>query len=171
MAWHDSNQGQGNWRHDDCGDQEVAELPDHQHVDQNECDRKGNAHISERFIGDRPFTGPLESDLAVVRWRTCPVTLDSAIPWGTIVTQLLLNLEHAIDGRRKTPHRFRRDVFERPKILVKNGFILRNADKIAQLGEKYRSSASGGHRQKQQPLNIRSCLHRHPNLNEVGFDQ
>ena len=68
-----SQQGQWNWRHNQCRDPKITEFPHHQDVDQDQCSPERGAHIPEGFVGHGPLTGPFDTRKSVVRGRPQPI--------------------------------------------------------------------------------------------------
>ena len=168
----DADQGQGNRRHDDGRQGKVAELPHHQHVDQDQRHAEGHAHVAEGLVGDGPFAAPLEAGLVVGRRRPDPVALGLDAIGGDIVPDQVLYLEHAVDRRGIPAHRFGGHVFHRTQVLVIDRLVLDLAHEAADLCQRHALAGAGiGHRQLPKARQLAALLERDVEHDEGRLEQ
>ena len=126
VSRNDAQQGQGNRRHNDQGNTEVAKLPDHQDVDEHQGHGEGRAHVAEGLVGDGPLASPLPGGVAVVGRGLGPVT-QRRHAIGSLVAflvQNILDLQHAIDGRGQFPSHIRHHILDRAQVLAVDDVLL-----------------------------------------------
>ncbi len=65
MTWHDPNNGERDWRHDDDRYQVGAELSNHQQIDKHQAYRIGCPHITKSFVGNLRLTIPFQGVVSI----------------------------------------------------------------------------------------------------------
>ena len=138
---HDAEQGQGDRRHDERRNAEVAEFPHHQQIDEHQGHGEGCAHVAEGLIGHRPLTGPFDAGSHIIRRRPGPedaVVFKQVDAVGGDVIALahyLLDLQHAVDRRCKASAHIGDDIFDATKILVIDDVFLDDAAELTQFAQ------------------------------------
>ena len=151
MHGNDTQQGQGDGRHDERGNAEVAEFPDHQNVDQHQGRTKGHAHVAEGLVGDRPFTSPLEPGAGIGGRRPCPVgafrqfhAIGGHVGFPILpALEQVFHLHHAVHGRRQTAAHVGDHVFHGAQILVEHGGFHRHAPEFPQFPQGHAHAVLG----------------------------
>ena len=112
-----TNQCQRDRCHDDRRENKVFKLDDHQHVNQHHGQHKRATHVAERFISNRPLTGPLKTRfVATSRRSEEPAFQEAVVNLDTIrrniIRQHVIHLEHAINRRGQFTRIFTGDKFD-----------------------------------------------------------
>ena len=154
VARNDPDQGQGYRRHDDPRNHEVAELPYHQDIDEDQCHTKGGTHVTEGLIGHRPFAGPLKGGFSSICRCTEVFAGDDFAIGSDVLIQFCLDIEHAVDWRGEPANGFAHYIFDGAQILMENDRILLFPDKLPQLGKRDGGAIGCRYRQVSQACDL-----------------
>ena len=169
MHGNNAQQGQGDGRHDERGNAEVAEFPNHQNVDQHQGRTKGHAHVTEGLVSDRPFTGPLEGGAGVGGRRPRPVgmfrqfhAIGSHVGFSILpALEQVFHLHHAVHGCRQTTAHVGDHVFHGAQILVEHGGFHRHALEFTQFTQGHAHAVLGLNQQITQAGDLGTLCQGH----------
>jgi len=141
VSRNDSEQGQRDRRHDDRRDDEVAELPDDQHVDREQRNRVGHPHVPEGLEGHGPLAAPLEPGVAVGCRRSGVGPRQDDVVRGPVALQQTVHVHLGVDGCGKTAPGVADHVLHRPQVLVEDDVVALLLDEPPELTQRYAGRA------------------------------
>src|SRR5208283_1854240 len=156
MAQHDSDKSQWHRDKDHEWQAERAELGDDQQIDPENRDREGSAHVAESDIGHFPFAVPQQRWLRLIKWLTVIVNVRRSAFSPIHFLDLILDREHPVNGRLKSPGYLRLHHFGEAAIAAEKavgGRFSFHGDNVTELHIlALACGASGGQRRRENAL-------------------
>ena len=161
MAGNDADQRQRDRRNDDGRHDEIAELPDDEHVDQYQRGHEGAAHVAEGLPRHGPLAGPFPGRPGRVFRYSVPgeVRLDAIRRRVTI--DPVEDVEDAVHRSGQRAGHLAGNELDRPEVLVIDDGILRHPDEPAQLGQRNGTARRGWYRQLIELAQLRTLRERY----------